>query len=324
MKTRKTGVSLAASLLAAAGLLLIGNAQGEIISDFDDGIPDWGGVTDRNGNPVFTESGGQLSIRNQVPATGGNPANSIASVGWGTGLHITDGLTLEYRVDIVRTSRGDVITGIEYNCEEMGLYGLAANEEGMWLEKVDYSAGLVFARLFHEVAPLKMNNVTLSLALTGVGDSVRITGKVLDKENDDAVLIERTAMDTPGVDPTVSSAEGVTILQPDPGAPFFRGVSVFLDLAQITDGNQPEAEVVYDNFTVEQSSAAELRAERAVRLSWPAFSKPFRVEGAPSVEGPWIEVTGPIVQVNMVNYLTVAAPESNSMEVFRLQEVDSP
>jgi hypothetical protein len=266
MKTRKTGVTLPASLLAVAGLLLIGNAQGEIISDFDDGIPDWAGVTDRNGNPVFTESGGQLSIRNQVPATGGNPANGIASVG----------------------------------------------------------SGLVFARLFHEVAPVKMSNVTLALALTGVGDSVRITGKVLDKENNDGVLIERTVMDTPGVDPTVSSAEGVTILQPDPGPPFFRGVSVFLDLAQITDGNQPEAEVVYDNFTFEQASAAELRVERAVRLSWPAFSKPFRVEGAPTVEGPWMEVTGPMVQVDMVNYLTVAAPESHGMEVFRLLEVESP
>jgi hypothetical protein len=324
MKTRKTAESLAASLLAAAGLLLIGNAQGEIISDFDDGIPDWGVVTDRNGNPVFTESGGQLSIRNQVPATGGNPANGIASVGWTHRVSITDGLTLEYRVDIVRTSRGDVIAGIEYNCEEMGLYGLSVNGEGMWLEKVDYGSGLVFARLFHEVAPVKVSNVILSLALTGVGDSVRITGKVLDKENNDAVLIERTVMDTPGVDPTVSSAEGVTILQPDPGPPFFRGVSVFLDLAQITDGNQPEAEVVYDNFTFEQASAAELRVERAVRLSWPAFSKPFRVEGAPTVEGPWMEVTGPMVQVDMVNYLTVAAPESHGMEVFRLLEVESP
>ena len=37
-------------------------------------------VTDRNGNPLFTESGGQLSIRNQVPATGGNPAPTSLSV----------------------------------------------------------------------------------------------------------------------------------------------------------------------------------------------------------------------------------------------------
>jgi len=320
-KIFKTGRLLAVEALLISGFVLTGHAENVIISDFDDGIPDWDVVNDRNGNPVFTESGGTLSIRNVFPDTGGDPANAIAGVGWAHSQTVTDGQTLEYQVDVIQTSQGDVVAGIEYNCAEMGLYGLAVNQEGMWLDKVDYSSGLVFARFFHEQTALKMTNVSLSLALTGVGDVVRITAKLLDKDSDNAVLIERTVMDTPGVDPTVTTGPGSAVLQPDPGAPYVLGISAFLDLVQFSDGNQPEVEVIYDNFCWGSRSAAELTIERAVRLSWPAFSTPFVVEGAPAAAGPWTPVNEPVFRTNWMNWMTVLAPVSQTMQVFRLSEV---
>ena len=59
--------------------------------------------------------------------------------------------------------------------------------------------------------------------------------------------------------------------------------------------------------------------DRAIRLSWPAFGTPHVVEGAPSVEGPWTEVTEPVLQEGPINYMTIPAVFSDTIEVFRLR-----
>jgi len=82
--------------------------------------------------------------------------------------------------------------------------------------------------------------------------------------------------------------------------------------------------VVYDNFTYEYRSAAVLNIEKAVRLSWPALATAFAVEAAPTVNGPWTLLTEPIIQRDGLNYVTVPAPASEAMSVFRLQKVSSP
>ena len=86
------------------------------------------------------------------------------------------------------------------------------------------------------------------------------------------------------------------------------------------DGTGPEVEVTYDNCTWEYRNATELDVERAVRLSWPAFSTLFVVEGAPSIDGPWLPVNEPVLQTNGMNWMTVPAPISEAMKLFRLVE----
>jgi len=179
------------------------------------------------------------------------------------------------------------------------------------------------ARFFVDAISVKHHDVTLSMELTGVGSSVRITCRVLDLDAGGAVLFERTVLDTPEIDPTVPAPPGMGTGTPDSGPPFgLTGSSgTFLYMAQVTDGSQPEVEVIYDNFTWEYRSAAELNIERAVRLSWPAFSTPFIVEGAPSTSGPWTPVNEPVLQTNGMNWVTVPTPLSQTMQVFRLSEV---
>ena len=50
-------------------------------------------------------------------------------------------------------------------------------------------------------------NVVLAFALTPVGRNVILTGRVLDKEDPNVVLYERSVVDTPGSDPTLTTAD---------------------------------------------------------------------------------------------------------------------
>jgi hypothetical protein len=78
---------------------------------------------------------------------------------------------------------------------------------------------------------------------------------VLDKDNQNAVLYERTVVDTPQVDRSLSSAEllaasGMNLAcGPDvSGAPCTSGDNIGLASWQYSDGTKLAAEVTYDNF----------------------------------------------------------------------------
>ena len=309
-----------------SGLLQTGTAETYLVSDFDDGIPDWDGEGGAAGEHV--ESGGQLSLRARLPATVGNLANSSMSLGWAMMHIIADEFTFEYRVDLIRTSRADVLAGLEFNCLEQGIYALFLSQTEVFLHKAYYGSGFVPACLFHDSLPLSTSNVVLSLALTRVNDSLRITTRLLDKGENEVVLFERTVIDTPGIDPTVDQAPRISNLQPDPGPPYFNGVNVWLHVAQVTDGNQPEAEVVYDNFTYSYGRNVKLmitkKAGNEVCLAWPILSTPLIVEEAPGVDTLWAEVVESPVPLNGTNYLTVPISAGEPLKLFRLREVTNP
>jgi len=328
MKTSMLGLATRTTLFLA--LLQSGNAGSHLVSDFDDGVPDWrfrGGTIQE---AAFVESDGQLVMSGWFPATQGNMANSFAAVGWGLGAHqLRDGQTIDFRVDLVSTSRADVLAGIELVFgSDSGGYALMMNGQGVYVDKVYWGAGLVFARLFYEPVTLPTGNVVLAFAVTRVGDSLQLTGRVLDKSNHEAVLFERTVIDTPEVDPTVSEFPGITNLQPDPGAPFFRGVGLYLHLDQISDGEQPTAEVVYDNLTYADYGTIPLIIERQVNgsmeLAWPTLPTPLSLQEAPTVEGPWTDVIEWIEEFEGTNYLSLPAVGPETMRVFRLIEASDP
>jgi len=301
------------------------DAQVNYFSDFNDGVPDWDFFAPNGVPPSAAEINGQLSIRAQFPATAGFLTNSLSGVFWSRNHGLRDAETLEYSVDLIQTSRPDVLAGFDYNATTIpgeGLYVFWKNADRLFLAKVIPIGAYVEAIFFNEATPIKNENVRMSMALTRIGGSVSITCRVLDLDAAGAVLFEKTVVDTPAVDPTVPNVPGLTPESPDSGPPFgLTGSSgAFLFLGQVTDGTQPEAEVIYDNFTWEYRSAAELTVEPAVRLSWPAFSTPLIVEGAPTVDGPWSLVNEPVTQTNGTNWMTVPAPLSQVMQVFRLRE----
>ena len=64
-----------------------------------------------------------------------------------------------------------------------------------------WNGAISHAWFFYENRPLKNQNATLVLALTRRGSDLGITTRILDKDNANAVLFERTVTDTPQVDP---------------------------------------------------------------------------------------------------------------------------
>ena len=75
------------------------------------------------------------------------------------------------------------------------------------------------------------------------------------------------------------------------GAPLTSGNAVFLSAWQYTDGKQPELDATYDNLELRTSEVPPVGIERAVRLSWPASATlNYAVEGAPTLQGPWLPV----------------------------------
>jgi len=301
-------------------------AQVTVISDFNDGIADWDSGPNKPQVTAF-EANGRLIIRGQLPATMGDLGNSIGGITWNRDRPIRDGETLETRVELIGTSRSDVIAGMDYNAtatSDLALYAMLKSADFIRLDKVLFSPTvphipLQVAVFINDHQAIKHTNVVLCLALTGIGPSVRITIKVLDMDNENAVLYERSFLDTPAVDATVMDPL-ITNEGPDPGPPITMGTYTYLYINQFTDGLQPVAEVTFDNFVYEYRNAVELTIERAVRLSWPAFSTPHVVEGAPSVDGPWTLVPEPIFQTNFMNWMTVPVPLSQSMQVFRLRK----
>ena len=126
-----------------------------------------------------------------------------------------------------------------------------------------------------------------------------------------AVLYERSVVDTPGVDRTLTQAEmeaasGMHMdAGTDVGPPITSGSDVFLDLFQYTDGTRPAAEVTFDNL---ERWTSIWRTEIAIRplstippkVNLTLSSAPnssWAIERAQQLTGPWTSisalVTGP-------------------------------
>src|SRR5690606_9276781 len=93
--------------------------------------------------------------------------------------------------------------------------------------------------------PLKNENVIMSLSLTGRGSDVVITARLLDKDDNNAVLFEETFVDTPG-------AEILADGEDDPAAPYLGAGNFVLMCYEDFDEDAPQAsyEVTFDNAEV--------------------------------------------------------------------------
>ncbi|RME95293.1 MAG: hypothetical protein D6766_03610, partial [Verrucomicrobia bacterium] len=188
--------------LTAAGFTLISApAHARVLDDFDDNSKtDWADFTFVPGFGLPSETGGQFVF--DLPPAGQDIFTASQKVS--ENIELREGRTVELRVDVVEGSGEDAFAVLAFipntggnNPGTLAGYAIAKDPTDVLITK---GIQRYFVADDSPAAEIKQNNITLSLTLTVEGGNVHITGRVLDKENNDAVLWERTVVDTPGED----------------------------------------------------------------------------------------------------------------------------
>jgi hypothetical protein len=323
----KPNMNIVVMTLALAASVLTTSAQTLLWSDnFDDN------------NPIgWTKSWtGQMSEANQqfyVWGTfGPTPTNSpIDTFCFGyhsipTAGPLPDQQTLEARVDLVSANQADASACLQFVWLSGTYPGYALFKEQDNISFVKtWGVGQSNALFFWTNAPVKNANVTLVLSLTRQGSAVRITTRVLDKDNANAVLFERSVVDTPQSDPVLPNrAVNGFLYVPDlVGTPW--PVIQAPDTVELGMGwfnplsaSQGAAQVIYDNLEVWQYQTPQLDIQNAIVLSWPVTTGQFILDSAPSLTGPWAPVADPWMRTNNGRF-EVSVLASASMQFFRLR-----
>ncbi len=240
-----------------------------------------------------------------------------------------DGQTLELRADLISASPDDAYGSVAFSYIIGGLgngYMFNKGANGLSLVKFyDAVSAVNFAWFFSTNQPLKNENVTLVLALTRAGTNLNITTRVLDKDNGDAVLFERTVIDTPQADEVLPSyTAGGMIGMADPAGtpwPLLMGptaIELTLSWHNTLVAPNPRAQVIFDNLQVWQYESPQLTIADAVLLSWPASTGQFILYSAPSLTGAWTPVADPWMRTNN-GVCEVSVPRTDSVRFFRLR-----
>jgi hypothetical protein len=324
---RKQNVLLITALALVAGVSTV-SAQTLLYSnDFSSlsGVTSFGAVHMSNPSQqlVLTSTVFSPMSTNNASATFGN---AYPSTLFPPAL-LPDQQTLELRVDLVSANQNDAFAYLEWwvpSWTGAGKgYTLFKDEDEIGLVKHwnDLAANACF---FWTNAPLKNQNVTLVLAFTRVGSDLRITSRVLDRDNANAVLFDLTVTDTPQSDPVLPTGAGKGVpMQPDlVAAPWVlgnRGNAILgIWWGNTQSAPQPAAEVIFDNLAVWQYAAPQLTIQDAVVISWPVPPGQFVLESAPSLTGSWAPVADPWMRTNN-GVCEVSVPRTDSARFFRLR-----
>jgi len=292
------------------------------------------GPTEWNTGPVLqgilANTGEQLTVTENFfgPMQSNNPtATDVPAIHTAPGSGpLPDGQTLELRADLISASQADAYASLVFNYLINGLgngYMFNKNENGLSLMKF-YAGATKFAWFFSTNQPLKNENVTLVLALTRAGTNLNITTRVLDKDNGNAVLFDRTVLDTPKADPVLPSytAGGMIGMADSAGTPWPLLMGPTWIQLNLTWGNpllapDPRAQVIFDNVEVWQYESPQLTIQNAVLVSWPVLEGQFLLYSAPSLDGPWTPVADPWMHTNNGRF-EVSVLASASAQFFRL------
>ena len=233
-------VLIAGTLVSAA--LLASSVQARVLDDFNDNTKTgWEDFTFVPGFGIAQETGGEL--RFDLPPAG---QAIFTSAQLKTEVFtLRDGRTVEFRVDVTKAG-GEfsypVLAFIPGSPSELAGYSLSQSATDVLIAK---GIEKYFIDDDGPTAKIKHENVTLLLRLTGRGNSVEITGRVLDKDDDNAVLWDRTFMDTPAADVMGTGTD-------DPPEPYLGTGYFTLYCYQNFDAGSPEPTYVahFDNAQV--------------------------------------------------------------------------
>ena len=198
------------AIAAVASLSL--SVQAKVIDNFDDNTKTgWTDFTFVPGFGLPTEAGGQFQFA-QPPS-----GQSIFSASQKTSerFELKEGRSIEYRVDVIKGGAKDSFAILAFiptanSPGTLGGYGLAKSTTDILITK---GINKYFAADDGPAANLKQDNVTLVLNLTVKNGSVIVNAKVLDKDANNAVLWEKTVVDSAAADVLVAGKD-------DPAAPY--------------------------------------------------------------------------------------------------------
>ncbi|MGZ8938414.1 MAG: hypothetical protein ACXW32_04300 [Limisphaerales bacterium] len=240
----KASTKLAVRLTVLLCILILGGipTSARVLDNFDDNQKT--GWTDfKFGTPIpyadIVESNGQFKFT-LIPL---GQSIFAASTKTSETFDLKEGRTIEYRVDLVTGNGPDAFAILAYipasqNVSSLNGYGFAKSTTDILvtksLDKYFYNE--------NPPAPIKNENVTMVLSLTVKNGNVIITTKLLDKDANNAVLFERTFIDSPGADVLADGTDN---------GPAYMGPGNFVLMCYEDTGTTQESyEVTFDNAEV--------------------------------------------------------------------------
>ena len=235
-------ISILPKIFTLAFLFLHQSALAGVLDDFNDNkVKGWNKFDFGSGNGYLKEKDGQLTIgMHQAP----KQQFFVAATYSAETFAIEDGNTLEFSVDLIGANQADsfaVLSFIpkEYDVSTLTGYSFAKDINDLLLAK-----GL--NKYFYDTTEGdwldREENIRLVLSMTGSGKSVEVTTKVLDLDNNGAVLFEDTRIDS-------VEAEDFSTGDDDPAGSFIGkpGNFVLLLYHNDTNGSLPPSTVTLDN-----------------------------------------------------------------------------
>jgi hypothetical protein len=201
------------SIFPVGAALLLGfvtfSISAKTLDNFDDNTKTgWTDFTFQPGFGLPTEVDGRF--RFEQPAAG--QAIFSASQKTTESFELKEGRTIELRVDVVQTGGKDSFAVLGFiptgnSAGTLSGYGLAKSTTDLLMTKGinRYFAAESWPPTGKPDAPNE--NVTLVLTIRASGGSAYVTGRILDKANNNAVLWEKTVVDTPEADLVVPQGD---------------------------------------------------------------------------------------------------------------------
>lgn len=183
-------------------LFLPAATQGKVLDNFDDNTKTgWTDFTFQPGFGLPVETGG--AFRFEQPPAG--TAIFSATQKTTESFELKEGRTIELRVDVTETGGKDSFAILSFiptgnSPGTLSGYGLAKSTTDVLMTKGINRYFLAEGWPPTAAPEAPSQNVTLVLIIKASGGNVSITGKILDKSKNDAVVWERTVIDTPNAD----------------------------------------------------------------------------------------------------------------------------
>jgi hypothetical protein len=230
---------------------LIHSPLAKVLDDFDDNkVTGWEKFDFGSGNGFLKEEDGQFTIGMHQASK--QPFFVAATYGSQT-YTIEDGVTLEFRIDLIEANQPEAYAAVGFIPKDTSVSQLSGYSAVKDNGDVILAKGL--NKFFYDTTDGEWTetpeNITLSISMTGKGESVVMTVKVLDIENNNAVLFEQISIDTPDADDFQTGTDS-------PAAPFLGkpGNFVLLLYHNDTNGSLPASTVTLDNAKVFEYEAA--------------------------------------------------------------------
>lgn len=284
--------------------------------DFSSPTPQWTPMGEGQGS--LTAANGKLKVHGYWPGT--VTAWHGNSYYWGyrqSPWSVADGHTVEFRAELVSMTGGATNAAAMVIGRSSDTYFYVFFKGADYVELAKYQGGGEISVFFHERVTTRNENVILSLALTRTGSTLSMTARVSDPSPSNAVLFQRTAIDSVKADPVLGrtayrtlSGMNLNVVPESAGTPILSGDRVLLECWQYTNGAQPPVDVVFDNAEFRSYDTPELAIEPTMTLWVP---ENFTAEHAHSLQGPW----APVTETTIPGLKRMSVPASDPSAFFR-------